>query len=243
MEKSNNFDLKEKINKQTLDIFFLVDNSGSMAGASIAAVNNAVRDALTMIPEIENATADSEIKIGILRFSDDASWVYEGMKSAKEIVWNDLKASGSTNLTAAYNCLNDKLTKESNGGMMPDFGGVAPVIILMTDGLPTSEDWPDALAKLKVRGWFNVALKYAMAVNIEESEAIDVLRSFTGDSETVLQISNPEALRAAIRIVMVTSSQVKSTAAGADQLVDGAQNEAAKQEVKGQLSKVKGAKW
>jgi hypothetical protein len=35
---------------------------------------------------------------------------------------------------------------------MPDFGGVAPIILLMTDGLPGTPDWPQALEELKQRG-------------------------------------------------------------------------------------------
>mgnify|MGYP002519359354 CR=1 FL=1 len=40
------------------------------------------------------------------------------------------------------------------------------------DGLPTSYDWEEHLKDLKKKGWFKVALKYALAIGIDSDEAI-----------------------------------------------------------------------
>ena len=97
-----------------------------------------------------------------------------------------------------------------HGGEMPDLGGVAPIIILMTDGMPTSPDWEDHLNALKKKGWFKVALKYALSIGIDTEEAMDVLTKFTGNSETVLKVYSAEALRKVIKVIAITASKVKS---------------------------------
>ena len=141
--------LGDGIAKQELNLIFVIDNSGSMEGEKLGAVNNAIRDVMAIMPEIQEDTADALIKISALKFSDDASWIYSEPKTINEFKWKDLKDEGGTNLSAAYDKLSEYLRKKSNGGAMPDLGGVAPIIILMTDGMPTSYDWEKHLVELK----------------------------------------------------------------------------------------------
>ena len=202
--------LGEGIARQELNLLFVIDSSGSMEGEKLGAVNNAIRDVMSIMPDIQEDTADAVIKISAIKFSDDAKWVYAEPKSVSDFKWKDLSSEGGTNLSAAYDELGKWLTKKSNGGQMPDIGGVAPIVILMTDGLPTSYDWEKHLDALKKKGWFKVALKYALAIGIDSDEAMDVLRKFTGNPETVLKVYTAEALRKVIKVIAVTASKVKS---------------------------------
>lgn len=93
---------------------------------------------------------------------------------------------------------------------MPDIGGVAPIIILMTDGMPTSTDWEERLSSLRNKSRFKVALKYALLIGDECSETMDVLTKFTGTNETVLKVYSAETLRKVIKVIAVTASKVKS---------------------------------
>ena len=203
--------LVEGIKKQELNLLFIIDNSGSMEGEKIGAVNNAIRDVMSIMPEIQEDTSDAEIKISALTFSEDCKWVYSEPKKVDEFKWSDITTDGGTNYSAAYDELAKFLCKKENGGKMPDIGGVAPIIILMSDGMPTSPDWASHLDLLKKKGWFRVALKYALAIQIDTKEAMDVLTAFTGNPETVLKVYTAEALRKVIKVIAITASKVKSS--------------------------------
>ena len=55
--------LGEGIARQELHLMFIIDNSGSMEGEKLGAVNNAIRDVMSIMPEIQEDTADATIKI------------------------------------------------------------------------------------------------------------------------------------------------------------------------------------
>ena len=136
------------------------------------------------------------------------------------------------------------LRKKESGGKMPDIGGLAPIIILMTDGLPTSYDWEDHLKELKKKGWFKVALKYALSIGVDTDEAMNVLTKFTGNPETVLKVYTAEALRRVINVIAVTSSKIKSNSSSATNMNNGlTNNQIAQNEIKSQLDDVEDVEW
>ena len=235
--------LGEGIKRQELNLLFVIDNSGSMEGEKIGAVNNAIRDIMTIMPEIQEDTSDADIMISALTFSDDAKWVYAEPQRVTEFKWKDIRTNGCTNLSCAYDELSKFLCRRSNGGKMPDIGGVAPIIILMSDGMPTSYDWEEHLKELKKKGWFKVALKYALAIQIDTQEAMDVLSKFTGNSETVLKVYTAEALRQVIKVIAVTASKVKSSSSviNGNNLVN--KEELAKQEINKGLEEISNVEW
>lgn len=238
--------LGDGIARQELNLLFVIDKSGSMAGEKIGAVNNAIRDVMSIMPEIQADTADALIKISALSFANDAEWVYSEPKTVEEFKWNDIGVYGGTNMSRTFDELARWLCKRENGGKMPDMGGIAPIIIFMTDGMPTSYDWEDHLNTLKKKGWFKVALKYALAIGVDTDEAMDVLVKFTGNSETVLKVYTAEALRKVIQVIAVTASKVKSscstTSVGQG---NGAVNndEAAMKAIATNLESVDGLEW
>lgn len=235
--------LGEGIARQELNLLFVIDNSGSMEGEKLGAVNNAIRDVMSIMPEIQDDTSDAVIKISALTFSDDAKWVYNEPKDACDFKWSDISSDGGTNLSKAYDELAKWLTKKEKGGQMPDIGGVAPIIILMTDGMPTSYDWEMHLNSLKKKGWFKVALKYALAIGIETQEAMDVLSKFTGNPETVLRVYTAEALRKVIKVIAVTASKVKSNSASVSRGTGTTNNEVAQNEIAEKLDEIEDVEW
>ena len=90
------------IARQELNLIFVIDRSGSMEGENIGAVNTAIRDVLSIMPEIQDDTSDATIKISALMFSESAQWLNVEPKAVGDFVWNDATADGGTNLSDAY---------------------------------------------------------------------------------------------------------------------------------------------
>ena len=197
---------KVEMTRRMCPVIFLVDTSGSMAGAPIGAVNSAIEGVLPELCAMNDENADAEIKTAIMSFSGGADWVTgDKLVSPQNVAWNGMDAMGPTEMGAAFRELDKKLSIET-GFMRRASGSVAPVLFLLSDGAPT-DDYQSALAKLKENNWYKVAVRVAIGYG----EADDnILAEFTGNRETVLHTNSPEDLKKMIRFVSITSSMVAS---------------------------------
>ena len=198
--------------RRTMNLFFLIDTSGSMEGNKIGAVNDAVVNVLPLLNDISETNPDAEIKVAALEFSSGVNWLYDEPKAASDFIWQDVSAGGLTSLGAACAELAAKLSR--NGGFMQSASGsFAPAIILLSDGGPT-DNYEAGLSKPQANNWFKSAIKIAIAIGDDADK--DVLKQFTGNSEAVITVHNIDALKQIIRVVAVTSSQIgsKSSTAG-----------------------------
>lgn len=200
----------DAVPRRVMHLIFLVDTSGSMRGAKIASLNTAVREALNDVGEISKNNSDAQIKIAVLEFANDIQWMYPQPQDSETFQWQDLQADGLTSLGAAYNELNDKLSR-SHGFMAEPTGSRAPAIILLTDGQPTDE-YRHALDKLNCNRWFKSGVKVAIAIGDDETN-VDTLAEFTGNKEAVITVHNVDQLKKIIHTVSVTSSMVASQSA------------------------------
>jgi uncharacterized protein YegL len=198
------YDNVRGITRRQMVMFFLIDTSGSMEGTKISSVNTAIRE---VIPELRDiGGADIDLKIAVMEFSTGLRWQNPaGPVSVETFTWSNLTADGATNLGAAFYELNSKLSR--NSYLQAPSASLAPVIMLMSDGLP-SDEWESSLGSLKNNNWFKSAVKVALAIG-SDADA-DVLAQFTGDRAAVLTVYTPETLRAMIKKVSITSSQIGS---------------------------------
>ena len=192
-------------------LFFLVDTSGSMVGDKIGSVNDAIRETVPDLQDLSNSNADAAIKIATLQFATDVQWLYPQPIDSGDFRWNDLQVGGLTSLGAALNELNKKLSKSQF--LQEAAGSFAPVIILLSDGGPT-DDYKKGLDSIKQNNWFKHAIKIAIAIGNDADK--NVLTEFTGNSEAVIEVHNRSALKAIIKFVSVTSSQVNSKSSGVE---------------------------
>lgn len=200
-----------KIARRTMVLFFLVDTSGSMYGNKIGELNDAMRETIPDLKDLSDGNPDAAIKIAVLQFDTDVRWLYPQPVGSENFRWNDLQAAGLTSLGTALRELDSKLSK--NQYMQEAAGSYAPVIILLSDGGPT-DDFASALDKIKQNNWFKHAIKVAIAIGSDADK--NVLTQFTGNSEAVIEVHNKSALKAIIKFVSVTSSQVNSKSSGVE---------------------------
>lgn len=200
-----------KIARRTMVLFFLVDTSGSMYGEKIGSLNDAIRETVPDLKDLSDGNPDAAIKIAVLQFDTDVRWLYPQPIESENFRWNDLQAGGLTSLGGALRELESKLHKTDY--MQEAAGSYAPVIILLSDGGPT-DDFVGALDKIKQNNWFKHAIKIAIAIGNDADK--NVLMQFTGNSEAVIEVHNKSALKAIIKYVSITSSQVNSKSSGVE---------------------------
>ena len=205
----------DKIAKQKLNLVILVDCSKSMQGERIKQVNSALRDIKTSLVGMQNENANVDFYITVIPFATDAYFLNgDRCKEIENFDFTDLKGGGQGNLHIAYRRLEEILTKEKYGGIMPDFGGVAPILLLMTDGHPTKYPIKEELSALRQLPWFNVALKYGIAIALNDDKTKRVLRDFVNGNGDVIDCYDASLLERLIKIIVITASKVKSTGTG-----------------------------
>lgn len=192
----------------------MIDVSGSMCGEKIGKVNEAMAEVPSQLAEINDDAIESKLLIAPMEFSSGARWFSLKNNQPAEVEsfrWIDMKANGLTDLGAAFKLLTEKLTIEEKGGWMKGRGGAAPVIILISDGGPT-DDYQSHLKVLKQRGWFNAALKFAVAVGDDADK--NVLAEFTGNQEAVIETEVIRTdLASIVKAVIVSASKTASKSA------------------------------
>lgn len=200
-----------KIARRTMVLFFMVDTSGSMSGDKIGSVNDAIRETVPDLQDLSDSNPDAAIKVAVLQFDTDARWLYPQPIESADFRWNDLQVGGLTSFGYALAKLNEKLSKSQF--LQEAAGSFAPVIILLSDGGPT-DNYSEDLEKIKKNNWFKHAIKIAIAIGNDANK--NVLTEFTGNSEAVIEVHNRSALKAIIKFVSVTSSQVNSKSSGVE---------------------------
>ncbi len=197
------------IPSRTMVLFFFVDASGNMMGSKIGEVNSAIEEVIPELKDLSESNADAQIKIAVLEFSNGARWLTpNGPVEAENFFWNDIDASGVTDLGDACRMLNEKLSTKAF--MSEATGSFAPAIFLLSDGGPTDE-YKKGLEPLKQNKWFKKAIKVAVAIGGDADKS--VLEEFTGNNESVLEVHNPAMLRKMIKFVSVRASEVGSESA------------------------------
>ena len=236
--------MKDKIAKQRLNIIVMVDCSKSMQGERIAQVNNALRDIKTHRINMQDENSNVDFYMTVITFSTEAFYLNgDRCKAVEDFNFKDIKGGGWSNLHLAYQKLEEILKKESKGGIMPDFGGVAPIILLMTDGHPTKFPLTEEMAALKKLPWYKVALKYGIAIALKDERTHKVLREFVNGNGDVLECYDAKLLEKIIKIIVLTASKVKSTSKSVHMQNNGAITQEVQIQVQQALSEVDDWEW
>ena len=244
MNGSTGVAIADRIAKQRLNVIIVVDCSTSMRGERMAQVNNAIRDIKKYLAEMQSENTNVDFYITIITYSTDAFFLNgDRCKPVEQFEFRDIKAGGWSNLHIAYNKLAEILKKESKGGIMPDYGGVAPIILLMTDGHPTNDNMSDELSVLKKLAWFKVALKYGIAIELNDKRTVKCLTDFVSGNGDVIECYDSRLLERIIKIIVLTASKVKSTSTSIHAEKNASVTEEVKQQVQQAIAEVDDWEW
>lgn len=166
-----------------MKLFLLLDTSGSMEGAKIGALNDAMSN---IIVSLQGYAYDNgaSIELAILHFARKAKWMYDKPKPILDFAWKELHANGMTSLGAACLLLSEALEKE-NG----ESGEI--VIVLVSDGCPT-DDYEGSFAILNQNKTFSTSIKFAIALG--EDADIPSLLKFTSSQENIYYVQTVDTL-------------------------------------------------
>lgn len=190
---------------KVLPIIYVLDVSGSMAGAPIASVNQAMRETMPVLQEIASKNANNAlIKVAAMTFASNVNWVTNGLEELEDFFWNDVAAGGITNLGMALDSLNEKMSR--NVMLQSETGFKLPVFIFMSDGAPT-DDWEKALNNINTNNkWFINGTKVAIAIGPNADR--DALAKVVGNMEAVISVDDLDALKSLIVVLSATASKI-----------------------------------
>lgn len=234
----------DRIAKEKLNIILLVDASKSMGGKRISQVDEAIKEIKDYLVDLQKENSNVNFYITIIPFNNGA-YFYKNKPSVniEDFSYSGIPVGGWSNLHCGYEKLKEILKKESQGGMMPDFGGVAPILLLLTDGHPTGDKYIEVLNEIKRIPWFKVALRYGIAIELSDERTTKVLRDFVEDSGEVIKCYDSSMLKRIIKIIVLTASKVKSSSANVSYDSKNNKNNEIKQDILEALSDTENWEW
>ena len=149
-----------------LHFIWLADGSGSMRfQGKIQALNQAMSEAIPHMRTVARENPQASVFVNAICFANEARWMEEKLTPVSEFRWQDIEAGGATALGEALTMVGDVLQQP----LMTD-RALPPVIVLVTDGLPT-DDFYAGLDHLLSKPWGRQAVR--MVVAIGEDSASD----------------------------------------------------------------------
>lgn len=221
MEDNNFVDINEFDDKPAKDsrrrkmnLFYLVDISGSMSGDKIESINQVMPEVIRIVTEISADNKDNaEIAVSALLFSNGTKWMYQEALDSDDFRWIDQKAWGGTDMGEACIELEKALHREGpKAQLKASAGHKNPAIILLSDGEPT-DNYELGLQQLKKNNWFKSASKVAFGIG--KGYDRKNLIKFTGSDELVIEVDNVEALKEMIKVATAIVSKVGTQSASA----------------------------
>jgi uncharacterized protein YegL len=193
------------VHRRVMVVFFMVDVSTSMQGASIGAVNDAIRNVILEVGRINATSSQAEIRVAILKFSTHAVWETREPQSIENFKFEDMTIiDGGTNYSRAIKELNGKLS--ASGFLSSTSGRYMPAVIFLSDCKPSDQGpYERALKKIKENPWFKHANKAAIAIMDHTKEDFRrYLIDFTSDESKVFEAQDAPAIARQINLVTTT---------------------------------------
>jgi uncharacterized protein YegL len=200
-------DIKEilaGLRKHVIVVLLMIDVSGSMRGARIGAVNDAIGKALPDLKKYESENSGTEIRVAIMEFSSVSRWKTPAPEPVSSFHYDDIQETGGgTNYGKALAALSEFLSRKDFLNS-PDVH--APVIVILTDGKPSDKAlYGEELRALMSNVWFRRAARAGLAVEegAESPECRQALVEFTGGESMVFLAKDLRKLEGQVRFVIM----------------------------------------
>ena len=195
--------------RRKLQIIFIVDTSGSMSiNGRVQALNQAAHTVLPELKDEANKNPQADVHFRVLEFASGARWMTADPKPMSQFGsgwhWTDLEASGVTDFGAGLDLLTEELQPEKLGPY-----NYPPVLVLLSDGAPT-DDWESALNRFNQSPFGRKPGRTVRAALAVADADKDVLARFTGNIETVVDVTNPTQMVSFLKWATVTLSKASS---------------------------------
>ncbi|HLL80294.1 MAG TPA: VWA domain-containing protein [Ktedonobacteraceae bacterium] len=164
-----------QLSNRPLHFFWLADCSGSMAGAKIQALNNAIREAIPEMRRAADNNPNAQVLVRAIKFSSGAQWHIAQPTLLDQFQWIDLQAGGVTDMGRAFLLVAEQLKVPPMVSR-----GLPPVLVLVSDGHPT-DDANRGLAAIMAEPWGNKAVR--LAIGIGDDVDYNILQNFIGNPE------------------------------------------------------------
>ena len=124
---------------QVLPFYLLCDEGGSMAGASIDAVNDGIKQISKAL--FEDPFADHLVRFSIIAFSDTADVVLPLSQLSNVPTVPGCMARGSSSYSAAFKKLREQIEVDVPALKAQGCSVMRPVVFFISDGEPNPEPW------------------------------------------------------------------------------------------------------
>lgn len=209
----------DPIARKELHVFYVLDTSGSMAGAKISALNHAMEECTEALKDLARQNADADLRIAVLEFNSGCKWVTSnGPEALDDFEYEYLRSGGITDMGAALKELNSKLSRSAWLNSM--VGALMPVIIFMSDGYAT-DDYKSSLEEVRKNKWFRRATKIGFAIGEDTQADAEMLSDVVGNSEAVIKTTDLELFQRLMKFVTVHSSMLISQSKTSDEIIPG----------------------
>ena len=129
-----------------LPFYVVCDESSSMAGESIDAVNQGIGELLRTIHV--DPTLDKRSRVGIVTFNDTARVLLPLTRLSAISSTPGCVATGSTSYASVFRLLKTQIESDIPALKTEGFRVHRPMIFFISDGSPNLEDWQTAYAEL-----------------------------------------------------------------------------------------------
>ncbi|WP_436738566.1 vWA domain-containing protein [Streptomyces sp. BBFR102] len=176
---------------QILPFYLLCDESGSMSGDPIDAINRALPDLHHEIST--NPTVADKTRFCLIGFSNDAS-VLQPLVDLSDIDGVPaLSAGGLTDYGTAFRTLLRSVEKDVAELKAQGHEVYRPVAFFLSDGIPTDEDWPTAHRELLSSRYAPKII--AFGIGDAEAQIIGQVANFRAFIQKDNSVSPAQALR------------------------------------------------